>query len=81
MFGGYPPSSLDAEAAAAVVASVFGEVEAQRWDGKFYPLQTRDEIRAYCRASYIPPEKAETASVPLWLTKRGQLVRARKTAA
>jgi hypothetical protein len=80
MSEGYPPGSFDAEEAVAIGASVFGEVKAQRWDGKFYPLQTRDEIRAYCRASYIPGSRAETADVPLWLIKRGVLVRARKPA-
>jgi SAM-dependent methyltransferase len=75
---GYPPTSFDAEEAVAIVASVFGDVRAQRWDGQFYSLQTRGEIRAYCRASYIPAGRAETAPVPLWLTKRGVLVRAGK---
>ena len=75
---GYPASSFDAEEAASVVASVFGHVEAERWDGKFFPLSTRQEIRAYCRHNFVPPERAEQAEVPLWLTKRGVLVRATK---
>jgi SAM-dependent methyltransferase len=74
---GYPPSTFDAEEAMAIVGSVFQHVEAQRWDGKFFPLSTRDEIRAYCRHNFIPPDHAEEAEVPLWLTKRGALVRAR----
>jgi SAM-dependent methyltransferase len=78
MFEGYPPSTFDAEEAAGIVASAFDEVEAERWDGKFFPLQTRDEVRAYCRHNYIPAERAEHADVPLWLTKRGVLVRAAK---
>jgi SAM-dependent methyltransferase len=73
---GYPPTTFDAEEAVALVASVFEEVEGDRWDGKFFPLSTRDEIRAYCRHSLIPPERAEQAEVPLWLTKRGVVVRA-----
>jgi SAM-dependent methyltransferase len=73
---GYPPTSFDAEEAVSVVAAVFENVEAQQWDGKFFPLSSRDEIRAYCRHNYIPPERAEQAEVPLWLTKRGALVRA-----
>jgi hypothetical protein len=60
-----------------IVASVFGEVQGERWDGKFFPLRTRDEVRAYCQAHFIPAERAETADVPLWLTKRGVLIRAR----
>lgn len=75
---GYPPSSFDAEEAVAIVASVFGAAEPERWDARFYPLETRDEVRAYCRHNYIPAERAETADVPLWLTKRGVLVRATK---
>jgi SAM-dependent methyltransferase len=78
MFEGYPPSTFDAEEAAGIVASAFDEVEAERWDGKFFPLRTRDEVRAYCRHNYIPAERAEHADVPLWLTKRGVLVRAAK---
>ena len=77
---GHPPSSFDAEEAVALVGSVFQVVDAQRWDGKFFSLSTRDEVRAYCRHNFIPPERAEQAEVPLWLTKRGVLVRARRTA-
>ena len=75
---GYPPSSFDAEEAAGIVASAFDEVEAERWDGKFFPLRTREEVRAYCRHNYIPAERAEAADAPLWLTKRGVLIRAEK---
>jgi len=74
---GYPPTPFDAEEAVDLVASVFAQVEAERWDGRFFPLQTREEIRAYCRHNFIPAERAEAAEVPLWLTKRGVLVRAR----
>jgi SAM-dependent methyltransferase len=74
---GYPPSPFDAEDAPAIVGAVFDDVEPQRWDDRFYPLETRDEVRAYCRHNYIPAERAETAELPLWLTKRGVLVRAR----
>jgi SAM-dependent methyltransferase len=75
---GYPPTSFDAEDAVAVVAGVFEHVEAERWDGQFFPLSTREEVRAYCRHNYIPSDRAERAELPLWLTKRGVLVRARK---
>ena len=75
---GYPASSFDAEEAVATVGSVFNHAEAQRWDGRFFPLQTREEVRAYCRHHYIPAERAEAAELPLWLTKRGVLVRATK---
>jgi SAM-dependent methyltransferase len=75
---GYPPTSFDAEDAVAVVAGVFEHVEAERWDGQFFPLSTREEVRAYCRHNYISSDRAERAGIPLWLTKRGVLVRARK---
>jgi SAM-dependent methyltransferase len=75
---GYPPTTFDAEEAVAMIASVFKDVEAERWDGKFFPLSTRDEVRAYCRHNFIPAERAEQAELPFWLTKRGVLVRARK---
>jgi hypothetical protein len=51
---------------------------AERWDARFYALETREEVRAYCRHNFIPLERADIAKVPLWLTKRGALVRARK---
>lgn len=75
---GYPPSSFDAEEAAQIVAGVFGGVDAQRWDEPLYPLSTRSEVRAYCRHHFLPVELAEGVDVPLWLTKRGVLVRATK---
>ncbi len=75
---GYPRSSFDAEEAVEIVAGVFEEVTAEHWDGAFFPLQTRDAVRAYCRHNYIPAERAERVDVPLWLTKRGILVRAAK---
>jgi len=75
---GYPPSTFDVEEAGSIVASVFGEAEQERWDGKFFSLRTRDEVRAYCRHSYIPDKRAEGVRLPLWLTKRGLLVRAQK---
>jgi SAM-dependent methyltransferase len=79
MWEGYPASSFDAEDAVEMVGSVFDHVEADRWDATFFPLETREEIRAYCRHNFIPAERAEEADVPLWLTKRGVLVRATKT--
>jgi SAM-dependent methyltransferase len=78
---GRPPSTFDAEDAVSRVASVFAEVEAETWDGAFFPLRTRDEVRAYCRHNFVPAERAESVDLPLWLTKRGVLVRARKAAA
>ena len=76
---GYPPSTFDAEEAATIVALVFERTEPERWDGQFFALSTREEVRAYCRNNYIPAERAEEAELPLWLTKRGVLVRAIRT--
>jgi len=73
---GYPPTTFDAEEAADMVASVFGRVETERWDARFFPLETREEVVAYCRHNAIAPERADRLSVPLWLTKRGLVVRA-----
>jgi SAM-dependent methyltransferase len=78
MYERYPRSSFDAEEAADIVAAVFDDVQVERWDRTFFPLKTRDEVRAYCRHHYIPAERAEHADIPLWLTKRGVLVRAGK---
>jgi SAM-dependent methyltransferase len=78
MYEGYRPSSFDAEEAVALVESVFDEVDPERWDKTFFPLETVDDVRAYCRHNYIPAERAEDADLPLWLTKRGVLIRAEK---
>jgi ubiquinone/menaquinone biosynthesis C-methylase UbiE len=75
---GYPSSTFDAEEAADIVGTVFEHVDAERWDASFFPLATRDEIQAYCRHNFIPAERGEAAVAPLWLTKRGVLVRATK---
>jgi SAM-dependent methyltransferase len=77
---GYPASTFDAEEAAAIVAGVFGSAEPERWDGRYYPLSTRDEVRAYCKGNFVAPERAEAVELPLWLTKRGVLVRATRGA-
>lgn len=76
---GYPPSSFDAEEALDIVATVFAIVDAGRWNEAFSPLESREELRAFCRHHFIPVERAERAELPLWLTKRGVLVRATKS--
>jgi len=75
---GYPATTFDAEEAVEIVASAFPDPRPERWDERFFPLQTKDEVRAYCRHNFIPQERAEKVDVPLWLTKRGVLVRATK---
>lgn len=76
---GYPATSFDAEEAGRIVEEVFADVELQRWDQPISMLETRDEVRAYCRHHSIPLERADDVSLPLWLTKRGVLIRARKS--
>lgn len=75
---GYPPSTFDAEEAEKIVGSVFDALQLERWDGYFFPLETREEIRAYCRHASIPTERADDMPIPLWLTKRGVLLSATK---
>ena len=76
---GYPATTFDADEALAIVASVFPNARSEPWDDRFFPLETREEARAYCRHNFIPVEQADSVSLPLWLTKRGVLVRATKT--
>jgi SAM-dependent methyltransferase len=75
---GYPPSTFDAEEAPTIVASTFDDVVAEYWDGPFYGLEKREEVEAYCRHNDIPAGRAADVDLPLWLTKRGVLVRATK---
>jgi len=56
--------------------AVFDDVTEEWWDDRFYALETREEVAAYCRHCGVDPERAESAPLPLWLTKRGVLVRA-----
>jgi len=74
---GYPASTFDAEDAVDVVGAVFDRVEPDRWDGQYYSLDDREELVAYCRHHMIDPVP-DVATFPLWLTKRGVLVRATK---
>jgi SAM-dependent methyltransferase len=74
---GYPPSPFDAEEAPTVVATVFGDVEVESWDGPFALLPDRDAVAQYCRSHFLPPEAADRVQPPVTLTKRGCLVWAR----
>ena len=80
MWEGYPGTSFDAEEAAEIVREHFVDLEEERWDQKLYPLKTRDEVAAFCRHHFISVERAEGVELPLWLTKRGVLIRATKSA-
>lgn len=74
---GYPSSPFDAEEAPTIVASVFGDVEVDAWDGPFTRLPDREAVVRYCRSHFLPPEAADRVDPPLTLTKRGCLVWAR----
>jgi SAM-dependent methyltransferase len=73
----YPPSPFDAEEAPTIVASVFGDVDVDAWDGPFTLLPDRDAVVRYCRSHFLPPEAADRVTPPVTLTKRGCLVWAR----
>jgi len=75
---GYPPTTFDAEEAAEIVGRVFARLEVERWDRPFFPLRSTEEVRSYCRQHRLDPKRAEGVRLPLWLTKRGVLVRAVK---
>jgi SAM-dependent methyltransferase len=75
---GYPPTSFDAEEAGEIVSSVFGEVTVESWDAPLAYLVDGDAVVRYCRSHLLPASAAERVSPPLWLTKRGCLVIARR---
>jgi SAM-dependent methyltransferase len=77
-----PPSSFDAEDAPGLVASVFGQVHVERWDGPLLRLPDRDAVRDYLVARFVPAEDASAGArrvaTPVTLTKRGAVIYARK---
>lgn len=77
-----PPSSFDAEDAPGLVASVFGQVHVERWDGPLLRLPDRDAVRDYLVARFVPAEDASAGArrvaTPVTLTKRGAVIHARK---
>jgi SAM-dependent methyltransferase len=76
------PSSFDAENGPGLVASVFGQVEVQRWDAPLVRLPDRDSVRDYLIARFVAPKiaasAAEQVATPTTLTKRGAVIHARK---
>jgi SAM-dependent methyltransferase len=77
-----PPSSFDAEDGPGLVASVFGQVQVQRWDAPLVRLPDRDAVRDYLVARFVLPEDAaaaaERVTTPVAITKRGALIYARR---
>jgi len=76
---GYPPTTFDAEDALAIVRVVFPSAEAEPWNDTFFALETKEEVRNYCRHHHLPLSRADDVELPLWLTKRGVLIRATKS--
>lgn len=75
---GYPPTSFDAEEAAEIVSSVFGDVTVESWDAPLNYLVDGEAVVRYCRSHLLPASAAARVSPPVWLTKRGCLVIARR---
>lgn len=80
--GAQPASSFDAEEAEAIVAEVFDDVEADRWDGPYVHLPDRAAVGEYLVGRCIDPDRAAGVAAavraPLDVTKRGVVVWARK---
>jgi hypothetical protein len=64
------------------VASVFGQVHVERWDGPLLRLPDRDAVRDYLIARFVPAEAASAAArrvaTPVTITKRGAVLYARR---
>jgi SAM-dependent methyltransferase len=76
------PTAFDAEEAPAIVASVFGTAEAERWDAPLITLPDHGAVRDYLIARFVPPEQASASaakvSAPVAIIKRGAFIRATK---
>jgi SAM-dependent methyltransferase len=57
-----PPASFDAENAPGLVASVFGQVQVQRWDGPLVRLPDHHAVRDYLIARFVAPGVAAAAA-------------------
>jgi hypothetical protein len=64
------------------VASVFGQVQVERWDAPLLRLPDRDAVRDYLIARFVPPTHAVAAAgrfaTRATITRRGALIHARK---
>jgi SAM-dependent methyltransferase len=76
-----PSSTFDAENGPALVESLFGPVQVERWDAPLIRLSDRDAVRDYLIARFVRPSDAAAAAAqvttPITITKRGALIRAR----
>jgi SAM-dependent methyltransferase len=75
---GYPPTTFDAEDAEQIVRRVFTEVIVERWDAPMTRLPDTEAVLRYCRSHHLPAEAAQRVAAPVWLTKRGCLIYARR---
>lgn len=77
---GNPATTLDAEEAPAIVASVFGTstLEVVRWDAPFVHRADERAVEEYVEGHLIPPELRRRVTPPLDVTKRSVLVWAAK---
>jgi SAM-dependent methyltransferase len=77
-----PSTTFDAEDGPALVASVFAQVQVQRWDAPLVRLPDREAVRDYLLARFVSPESAvaaaEQVATPAIITKRGALIYARR---
>lgn len=77
-----PATTFDAEEAAGIVASVFDDVEVERWDAPLVHLPTSEAVAAYLTGrgvgDDVAAEVAAAVDVPLDVTKRGVLIWARR---
>ena len=73
-------TAFDAEEAVAIVATVFGTAEAERWDAPLITLPDHDAVRDYLIARFVSPARAAALAVkvsaPVTVTKRGAFIRA-----
>lgn len=70
-----PLASFDAEDGPGLVASVFGQVQVERWDAPLVRLPDRAAVRDCLVARFVPHQAAVTAAeqvmIPGTITKRG----------
>jgi SAM-dependent methyltransferase len=76
------PLTFDAERGPELLAELFADVEAERWDAPLLELPTQAAVRDYLIGkgvqARVAESKAESVTVPLSVTKRGVLAFARK---
>jgi SAM-dependent methyltransferase len=75
---GYPPTTFDAEEAEQIVRRLFDDVAIHHWDGKLTFLPDVEAVERYCLGHLLPPSAARRVTPPVFLTKRGCLMLARR---